>query len=214
MKKIKHILLFFILTKSASANNEIVDSLKKNRVKYRQALSLLKQAYKLLAELELELTVDSSDFFKALEYFELGQYNKCIPILKSLIKNNQCKLEAMFLLAESLVALKKIDEACVLYNSIINITPDFLDEKTIKIIKYSYLQLIHHIGLDGARKDVVAIIKKYIKQFPKERTNQKIEFLCRHYNCSTVLVENEENTDDSDSDDSNNDLKVKRFKKR
>lgn len=180
-----------IISLSRGDTDDVVNRLKQQRLRYQQSLALIKKGYEILSQLESEFFVDSSDFFKALDYFQLKKYNRCVPIFISLIKKDERKLESTYLLAESFYFQKKIKEASVIYNSIIKSRPAFFDDTVTKIFKYSYLRLIDCFSSLGQKKDVCSVIQDYIDIFPEEKNNPQIQLLCRQNDCMSILESDE-----------------------
>lgn len=185
---------------------DVFKGLKKKRARYLKGLSLLKKGYLILASLESDLFVDSSDFFKALECFQHGNYDEAIPILKELIKRDIYKFESTFLLAEcffekgKMVKLKGRDnqwvqKASVFYNKIaLQHSKHRESSEYLDIVKTSFLKLRDCCLILELKTDAIAVTEKYLEQFPDEKSNADIVAFCKQNNCSYLLeLDNESN---------------------
>lgn len=197
--------LLFVFALS-SVGEDVFKGLKRKRSQYLKGLSFLKKGYRLLASLENELFIDSSDFFKALECFQHGDYDEAVPIFKELIKKEIYKFESTFLLAEcffekgKMVKVKGRDnqwvqKASVFYNKIVlqcgkhRESSEYLD-----IVKTSFLKLKDCCLILELKTDAIAVIEKYLEHFPDEKSNADIIAFCKQNNCSYLLdLENDSN---------------------
>lgn len=190
-------MFFFPFLKSLSVDsNQIVDKMEEQRVSYLKALSLIKQGYSILLNLEKDFFVDSSDFFKALDYFRLKKYDSAASLFVNLIKKGERKLESMFLLGECFFFKKNFEKAAAIYNDIISTKFSLYDDNSILILKNTYLKLIDCFLLLGRKKDACIVMGSYLKLFPNERESESVKLFCSKNNYGIYLE------DDGISDDS------------
>lgn len=177
----------------ATDSNQIVDRMAEQRSSYLKALALIKQGYSILLTLEKDLFIDSSDFFKALDYFRLKKYDSASSVFVSLIKKGERKLESMFLLAECFFFKKNFDKAAAIYNDIISTKFNLYDDNSILILKNTYLKLIDCFILLGKKKDACIVMSSYLKFFPNERNNDSIKLFCAQNNYGIYLQDDDIN---------------------
>lgn len=188
-------ILVFNLGASSKSSLNLVDKFQKQRLELKRSLALMKEAYELLQKVSDSL-VDSSDFFRALEFFKLKEYDKCIPIFSALIKKKDHPMESTFFLAESLLAKKEYMKAASIYGMVINEYNSVLDENSIQILKTSFLQLSNCFLALHQVSDAIAVIKRYIIRFPEEKKSREIYFFCKKYNCSEILNNKSDQNED------------------